>query len=259
MHKKKFRERKIFRACFYFVIIFTLTSYGVFPEAEDIYIKNHDGNLKMQNPKGGFLIDSVDGNCDVTTYAGPIKIGFASGDVVAITSLGDIEISEAKGNVKAISGGGNIRIKRAFGDVYAETVLGEITIDFAKSVEAKTILGGDIKIYDILEYAEVNTNSNILLVVNKETSGSYLCDLKSMVGDITLYLPKKMGANLEIKIPLSKDSSKENRIESDFPFSVLHQKHQDGQNLMISTSINKGGKKVKLFINKGDIYLKAIK
>ena len=232
----------------------------VFPLAgDDIQIENYKGNLKMTNPNGGFSIGNVSGRCELIANGGPLKIDLVTGDLIATTSAGDIEITEVKGNVEVITRAGNILIKKAHKHVYAETVLGEIVIHSAKSVEAKNIVGGDVKLYYISGYSNVATSGNILLVVSEKISGFNVCDLRSTEGDITIYLPENFGADIEIKTPISRDPTKETRIESDFYFSVLNQRYEDGQFLNISTHINEGGRKIKLFINKGDIYLKALK
>jgi len=240
-------------------IIFSIFSIGTLLSADDIHIESYMGDLKMTNPNGGFLIGNVSGRCELIANGGPLKIGVVTGDLIATTSAGDIEITEVKGNVEVITRAGNILIKKANKHVYAETVLGEIVIHSAKSVEAKNIVGGDVKLYYISGYSNVATSGNILLVVSEKISVFNVCDLKSTEGDITIYLPENFGADIEIKTPISRDPTKETRIESDFYFSVLNQRYEDGQFLNITTHINEGGRKIKLFINKGDVYLKALK
>ena len=240
-------------------IFSTLLSVGAFSTNDDIQIDQYKGDLKMTNPNGGFLVGNVSGRCELRANGGPLKIGVISGDLIATTSAGDIEIVEAQGNVEAITRAGNILIEKALQHVYAETVLGEIVIHSAKSVEAKNIVGGDVKLYYISGYSKVATSGNILLVVSEKISGINVCDLGSTEGDITIYLPENFGADIEIRTPISRDPTKETRIESDFNLSVLNQSYEDGQFLNMTTQINEGGRKVKLFIDKGDIYIKALK
>jgi DUF4097 and DUF4098 domain-containing protein YvlB len=241
-------------------IILTLFNTGFALAADDIQIDNYRGNLKITNPNGGFFIGNISGKCELRANGGPLKIGIVTGDLSATTSAGDIEIIEAKGNVNVVTRAGNILIKKAFKHVYAETVLGEINIHYAKSVEVKNIVGGDVKLYYISGCSNVTTSGNILLVVSEKISGFNVCDLRSIEGDITIYLPKNFGADIEIRTPISRDDpAKETRIESDFNFSVLNQRYEDAQFLNITTRINGGGRKIKLFINKGNIYLKALK
>jgi len=240
-------------------IIFSLLSMGTSLPGDDIQIENYKGNMKMENPSGGFLIGNVSGRCELIANGGPIKIGVVAGDLIVTTSAGGIEITEAKGNAELITRAGNILIKKAYKHVYAETVLGEIEIHSAKSVEVRNVVGGDVKLYYISGYSNVATSGNILLVVSNKISGFNVCDLQSTEGDITIYLPKNFSADIEIKTPISKDPTKETRIESDFNFSVLNQRYEDGQFLNITTSINGGGRKMEIFIKKGDIYLKALK
>ena len=239
-------------------IFFATLSMRVPLIGDDIQIENYKGNLKMTNPNGGFLIGNVSGRCELIANGGPLKIGVVTADIIATTSAGDVEITEAKGNVEVITRAGNILIEKAHKHVYAETVLGEIDIHYAKSVEVKNIVGGDVKLYYISGYSNVSTSGNIFLVVSEKISGFNVCDLATTEGDITIYLPENFGADIEIKTPISRDPTKETRIESDFNFSVLNQRYEDGKFLNITTHINEGGRKIKLYINKGDIYLKAL-
>lgn len=243
-------------------IIFVILPGGISFDSDDIRIQSHQGNLEMNNNLGGFLVNNVFGNCNVIANAGPIKLGFVSGNTIATTSAGDIEIGEAKGNIKAITRSGNIIIKKAHNHVYAETTFGEVVIHSAESAEVRNISGGDVKLLDISGSSTVVAKGNILLVINNVNHKfplSKLCNLSSTDGDITVYLPENFGANLEIRTPITKNPWRETRIESNFSFINLKQRYEEGDILKITTQINDGKANINLFIEKGDIYLKAIK
>lgn len=243
-----------------FIIIFSRNGIVSQPYADDVYIENYYGDLKRTNPHGGFFINSISGSCEIKANGGPIKLGNVKGDLVATTSAGDIEINEARGNVKVITQAGNILIKKAHGNVYAETFLGEIAIHSAKSVEVNNIFGGDVKLFNISGYSRVMARGNILLVANKKISVSTLCDLSSTKGDITLYLPEDFDANIEVKTPITEDPTRETLINSDFYFIDFKQRcTEEGKTLFLTTRINKGGAKISLYIENGDIYLKVLK
>lgn len=226
--------------------------------AEDIRIDSFKGNLKKVNPLGGFIIGKVEGNCDLTSRGGPISIDSVTKDLVAVTSAGRIDINDIQADARLVTGGGNIHVQRARGHLYAETNLGEIIIESAKIVAAKTITGGDIKINDLQEYAEVTTTGNIFVVMKKDPRKSTICSLKSLEGDVTLYLPKDFAASLELRIPLGQNPSKGNRIKSDFIFGELKQKHEEIEKVLcVSTTFNGGGGKIKIYINKGNLFIKA--
>ena len=251
--KRKFIKKAKGTAFF----VFLLGSLMLY--AEDIRIDLHKGILKKANTLGGFIIGKVEGPCDLIAKGGPIRIDTVMGELNAATSAGEIDINEIMANARIKTGGGNIHVRTARGRLYAETYMGEIVIDSAKYVVAKTISGGDIKIYDLQEYADITTLGNILVVMPKAIKNSVICDIKSMEGDITLYIPKDFGANLEVRIPFSQDPTRENRIKSDFSFSELKQRHEEnGKYLSISTTFNRGGGKIKVFLSKGNLYIKAL-
>jgi len=224
---------------------------------EDITIKNHWGSLKMENLKGGFWIENIFGNAGLKA-TGSIKIGRIDGNLNVTTPIGDIEIGEAKGRIQAVTGSGNINIDKAHKHVFLEADLGEIIVRSASSAEVINNLGGDVKLLDVKEYSKVVTRGNILLVMNKNSSRSELCSLSSKEGDVTLYLPETMGADIEIWVPLSEDPKREAHFESDFTFSKFDQRCLANRILILTSQINGGGGKIHIEIEKGNIYLRAL-
>jgi hypothetical protein len=225
--------------------------------ADDIVIQNHKGDLKRRNPSGGFVLDRIDGDCDVSSSGGSIRATAVTGNMTAFTERGDIEINDVRGKVNAISKGGNVNIKNVRGGIYAETLMGEITVQSAKRVEAVNILGGDIKIIDVAGYSNVKSNGNILLIIADIFSESRVCDLSSTDGDIVICMPGNAAADIEIRMPIAKETNKETRIESDYSLKKFDQKLiEEGKTLLITTTINGGGKKIGLNINKGNIYFR---
>lgn len=225
---------------------------------DDIRIKNHTGPINITNPNGGYIVDFISGNAEFIAN-GSIRIGRIEGSLTAMTPIGDIDIGEVKGNITAITKAGNINIKKAHKHVFIESGLGEVVINSAMSVQVNSLFGGDVKVLDVSEYSKVMTRGSILQVLNKGNSQAELCDLTSYAGDITLHIPEDLGADIEIRIPLSEDPNREARIESDFAFLKFKQRCQEKRILILTTSINNGGGKIKLFIEKGNIYIRALR
>ena len=71
-----------------------------------------------------------------------------------------------------------------------------------------------------------------------------MCSLSSTEGDITIYVPETLGADIEIQIPLADDPNREARIESDIKFSQFQQRCLQKEILILSTQINGGGGKI---------------
>jgi len=224
---------------------------------EDITIKSHKGRIAMANLKGGFRIGEVQGSADLNA-AGSVRIERIDGPLKVTASIGDIEVGEASGDVRASAGSGNISIEKAARDVFLQAELGEIIVGSARSVEILNAQGGDVKLLDVHSHAKVVTKGNISLVWNGGRPGTELCSLASREGDITVYVPATLGADIEISVPLSEDSKRESHFESDFSFTRFDQRCLANRTLILTSQINGGGAKIRLEIEKGNVYLRAV-
>ena len=225
---------------------------------EDINIREHKGRFESVNQKGGFRIENIYGSADLKA-TGSVKVQRVDGDLRVTTQIGDIDVGEVKGRIIASTGSGNIRIEKAHKHVSLGTEFGEIIVESAASVKIKNGLGGDVKLLDIQESADVVTRGNIHLALNGKAFRSDLCSLASKEGDITLYLPEHTGADIEIRVPLSEDPKREAHFESDFAFTKFDQKCLANRILILTVQINGGGGKILLQIEKGNVYLRATK
>lgn len=229
-------------------------------EVDDLVIQNHKGNLSRHNSNGGFLLERIEGDCYVSSSGGSIKAASISGDLTVVTERGDIEISDVKGRVRAITKGGNIIIRNCHNGIYSETLMGEITIQSASAVEAKNVLGSDIKLLDLSGNAEISVQGNILIVMNDEFLESKLFDLTTGKGDITFYIPENFNADLEIKVPLALNLEEKTLIKSEFLLAAIREEYIDQNRFVkIRTKINKGGKLIQISSNSRNIYLKKRK
>lgn len=242
------------------IFLAVLMAEGQVPQkdGENLVFRNHKGSLRKTNPEGGFIVDRLSGDANLKAN-GTIRVSQVNGNLVATTSAGDIEIRDVGGSVTAITQAGNINIERAKRHVYAEAELGEIILRGADSTEIQNVFGGDVKIFNVTGVTKVTTKGNILLVVPESNTAKEICNLSSTEGDITIYLPEGTAADIDIRMPLSEDSKHESRIESDFSFSQFRQKCDTGNILTMSTKINEGGRKILLYIEKGNIYFKILK
>ena len=225
---------------------------------ENIVIQNHMGSITKDNPKGGFVVDKVTGNVELRAN-GSITIGLVEGNVNAVTTAGDINVEDVQGTVTAVTQVGNITIQKALKHVFAQAEMGEIIVHSAPTVEVRNIFGGDVKILGAAKWAKVGTKGNIVAVLNVVQSSSEICNLSSTEGDITLYLPDNLDADIEIRMPLSGDPKRETRVVSAFTLKKFMQKCDIDNILTLSTTINNGGDKINLYIEKGNVFIKKIK
>lgn len=223
----------------------------------DIVLGNVAGDLVRENTKGGFEAGRVKGKVDVTAN-GSIKLGRVDGSVNAVSNVGDIEIASAAGAVSVRAQAGNISIGAAGGAAFAQAEMGEIRIRAARSVEIRNIFGGDVKIAGVTGLTQVVTKGNILLVAGPAAPGSVLCDLSSTEGDITLFLPADLAADLAIRTPFLEDPKRERQIQSEFKFGNFVQRCETGNIITLAAKINGGGARIDLYIEKGNIFIKRL-
>jgi len=227
---------------------------------EDIMIRTHTGNMKLANPSGGITVESVSGDCDVSSGGGALVIGTVTGSLKALTKAGEIRIGSVTGGILASTRAGNISISRAQQHAEVSTDLGEIVIEHGESVTARTIQGGDVKLLDAGGETDIVAKGNITMVVNRKLPEGAGCRLQTDVGNIILYLPDDFAADFEISTPYTMDPDRETRIESDFTYKNFKQKvDKSGDSFTISTTINGGGSRFRLYVNKGNVFINKIK
>ncbi len=148
-----------------------------------------DAELRSQ---GGTLeVGDVGGNAEFHTTAGQIRVGNVTGSVMAeggrtiyitragevkaTTNAGDISIGDAT-RINAKSGGGNITSRRVRGPFQGHTESGDIRLDSAAAwVEASTGAG------------------NIIVhLVPDNIDGDLHMDLQAGVGDVTVFMPRRL-------------------------------------------------------------------
>lgn len=227
------------------------------PTIGDLVLGNVAGDLIRDNARGGFEASRVSGKVKVTAN-GSIKLGRVDGSVDAVANFGDIEIAEAGGSISVRAQAGNISIGTVGGAAFAQAELGEIRIRAARSVEIRNIFGGDVKIAGVTGLTKVVTKGNILLAANAAGSEPELCSLSSTEGDITLFLPGDLAADLAIRTPFLEDPKRERQIESEFKFGNLVQKCEAGNIITLAAKINGGGIRINLYIEKGNIFIKRL-
>jgi hypothetical protein len=76
-------------------------------------------------------------------------------------------------------------------------------------------------------------------------------------------LREDYSSELSIRTPMSGNPKRESRIESDFSFSTFKQMCDETNIITISTKINPSGSnvggKINLYIEKGNLFIKALK
>lgn len=198
------------------------------------------GSLKT----GGGHIRSVGigGRAELITEGGNIGVGRAGSFVTVKTGGGQIDFGEVHGSVQAQTGGGGIRIMYVAGPMEVESNGGSVCLTrVAGAVRAATD-GGTIT-------AWINPEAS-------SSGGVHLAgpsQLASGAGDIIVFLPRNLAANIEAIV----ENGGERRIESDPALALQFQKTSEGP-IHAWAVLNGGGTPLKLRTTAGRIRLQFL-
>lgn len=212
----------------------------------NVVIGNVRGETTIVTHAGNIQAGDIGGNADLkSSYGGNLALGTVTGDLSIWTQAGDITIQSAGKIVSAFTGGGNMLIHKVLGSFSGHNDAGSIHIDQAGSwVDASTGSG----------------NIYLRMVPTKQT-GDLHVNLEAKTGDITLFLPNGMKADIQA-------TGLASQIHTDFPlvpkignsFSGIPQPPKPGAPSSFTTTQtgtrNGGGNPVKLHTALGKIEIK---
>jgi hypothetical protein len=160
----------------------------------DVVVGNILGETTIVTQAGNIQAGDIGSNIDIkSSGSGNLVLGNVKGEVSAWTYAGDIFIGSAAKVANAFTGGGVMRIQKVLGSFKGHNEAGSIRIEQAgSSVDAST---GSGSIY-------------LKLVPDKQT-GELHVNLKAGTGDITLFLPSSMKAEIQA-------TAQGNQVHSDF-------------------------------------------
>jgi DUF4097 and DUF4098 domain-containing protein YvlB len=225
------------------------------------------GNLKLTTMGGSITLTNSDVDGKVTTMGGRALVEDVFGDVEVTSMGGNVvhrRVTRSNGTsigdqVQITTMGGNIDVPDAPSGADVHTMGGDITISSAREyVKAKT-MGGDIRIDEVDGWVKATTMAGD---VDVTVLGSHDIEITSMYGEITLTVPSGVGLDIDIELDYTKNSSRDYRIESDFPLSQQESQdwdygHGSARKTIKGTgSVGGGGHRVVIRTVNGNIYLK---
>jgi hypothetical protein len=239
------------------------------------------GRLSLNNLKGklhcstmGGRIDLTSSNVDgeVSTMGGEINIEDVVGDIKGKSMGGSVSYKnvtnrkgESTGSAIILSTmGGGLNVDNAPGGTDLNTMGGEIKVGKAqKYVKAKT-MGGNIKIKEVDGWVEATTMGGEISVnlLDELKNEKHNVKLKSMGGDITLYVPDNFSMDVDITLAYTKNNEDEVDIISDFNINKERTKEWDtskgSKKKYIYGTAKLNGAKNKVIIEtvNGNVYLK---
>ena len=214
-----------------------------------IEIEGVDGRISGETMGGQMMLRGLRGEVNLTTMGGNIKLTDSEVDGKLETYGGNVTIRDVIGNVEGATMGGRVtydnvqpspssagdgrevKITTMGGDIDApnaphgaslETMGGDIHIEYAgKYVKAKT-MGGNITIESVDGWVKATTMAGDLNVrmTGDPREGKRDVRLISMTGDVDLTLPDGMSMEIDITVAYTKHSSRNYKIDSDFPLAI---------------------------------------
>ena len=239
-------------------------------------------SAKLYTEGGHIQVQDVSGNLDAFTAGGHIVAGNISGDAVLRSGGGHIRAGQISGRAQLETDGGNITLKQAGSFVSVRTGGGQI--DFGEvrgSVRAQTG-GGGIRIITVSGPMEVESNGGSICLtrvagaVQAATAGGTIqawinpegnssggkvslpgaSQLSSGAGDIIVFLPRNLAANIDAMV----ENGGLSRIEAD-PALLLNIQplgnHSVGP-VRATGALNGGGEVLKLRTTVGKIRLQFL-
>jgi TonB family protein len=200
------------------------------------------GEANLHTGGGHIRAAGIGGRAELATEGGNISVGKAAKFVAVKTGGGQIDFGEVDGSVHAQTGGGGIRVMYVAGPMEVESSGGSICLTrVASSVNAAT---GDGTITAWISPEAQHSGAVHLAGASQLSSGS---------GDIVVFLPRNLAANIEAIV----ETGGEKRIESD-PALVMQFKNSGPGVVKGWLTLNGGGVPLRLKTTAGRIKLQFI-
>jgi len=219
---------------------------NAFTAGGHIIAGNIAGDAVLRSGGGHIRAGEIGGRAELDTDGGNITVGKAGSVVSVRTGGGQIDFGEVRGSVRAQTGGGGIRVIYVSGPMEVESSAGSICLTrVAGSVRAATA-GGTITAW-INPDAPSAGGAVHLAGASQLSSGD---------GDIVVFLPRNLAANIEAVV----ESGGARRIEADPALGLTFNSptSHNGSPWRAVGELNGGGPLLKLRTTAGKIRLQYL-
>lgn len=211
-----------------------------------INVGNIVGSASLRSGGGHIRAAQIGGRSELETDGGNITVGHAESFVNVRTGGGQIDFGEVRGSVRAQTGGGGIRIMYVSGPMEVESSAGSICLTRVAGAVRAATAGGSITAW-INPDAPAGGGPVRLDGTSQLASGN---------GDIIVFLPRNLAANIEAMVA----KGGEHRIEADPALHLVIQMVQaNGADSVHATGVlNGGGAPLRLRTATGKIRLQFL-
>ncbi len=224
-------------------------------------------NVEFETMGGDVALRNIDGELSGTTMGGDLDFNNLKGMLKATTMGGDIKQKNVKRRTGESIGeeanistmGGDIKLDEAPSGAKVKTMGGDIEINSVKEYLLAETMGGDIKVKDLDGWAEATTMGGDVEIkmTGDPNEGKRDVVMKSLGGDIKLYVPEGLSMDIEIEIKYNENHEDDVEIVSDFDLDEKVEK--ENKDTMVLTGKGKTGSgknKIVLKTIGGKVYLK---
>ena len=206
---------------------------------------NIAGDASLHSGGGHIRAGRIGGRADLETAGGNIAVGQAENFVSVRTGGGQIDFGEVRGSVRAQTAGGGIHVMYVSGPMEVESSGGSICVTGASGAVQAATSGGSITAW--INPSVPPGNGPVRLEGPSQ--------LASGTGDIIVYLPRNLAANIDAVVA----SGTEQHIEADAALHLIRQGPANGVGpVHASAVLNGGGAPLKLRTTAGKIHLQYI-
>lgn len=206
---------------------------------------NITGDASLHSGGGHIRARQIGGRADLETAGGNITVGKAASFVSVHTGGGQIDFGEVGGSVRAQTGGGGIHVIYVSGPMEVESNGGSICVTGASGAVQAATSGGSITAW-INPKAPAGNGPVRLEAPSQLASGT---------GDIIVYLPRNLAANIDALVA----NGTEHYIEADSALHMIMQGPMNGIGQVHAMAIlNGGGALLKLRTTGGKIRLQYV-
>jgi TonB family protein len=212
------------------------------------------GEANLHSGGGHIRAAGIGGKAELTTEGGNITVGKAGNFVAVKTGGGQIDFGEVRGSVHAQTGGGGIRVMYVSGPMDVESSGGSICLTRVSGAVRAETGSGTITAWINPEGSRMG-GSSAPLVASAAVSLSGASQLISGEGDIVVFLPRNLAANIEAIV----EHGGEHRIEADPALALqIAKSAQSNGPLKAIAALNGGGPILKLKTTGGKIKLQYL-
>ena len=210
-----------------------------------INVGNIAGDASLRTGGGHIRAGQIGGRAELETAGGNITVAHAGSFVSVKTGGGQIDFGEVRGSVHAQTGGGGIRVMYVSGPMELESSSGSICLTRVAGALQAATSGGTITAW--INPDPPPGGGNVRLAGASQ--------LSSGNGDIIIFLPRNLAANIEAVVV----NGGEHRIEADPALHLTMQASANASGSIHAVAVlNGGGAPLKLKTTSGKIRLKFL-